>query len=342
MLRSSVSQPFTIAAVPNENFPVLGGEGVANRPLKINRDLLLYNGRLELRKSRNTLNSETKKRLLDRCVADRPPAGSRQVPQPQHIGSNPIGSFPPDLFIWLVQQLTLPRDCSAESAFRKVISMDPTDARGYVSLGKLLQEVGRLDEAAQLYEEGCQTLGGSNAYIWQVTPGRTLNRPRSPRTCSGVNHARGRPSHACARRCGDLLLSSSPQAWATLEGKRGNVSQARRLYDAAIVADPKHPAAWHGWGMLEMRQGDLLRARELFIRGLRELGPDRDSAYLHHSLAMLCKRLGRMEEARQWFEQGTFTKEGEGSFALWKDWGQLEAEAGDITLARCGWGPWAT
>lgn len=39
----------------------------------------------------------------------------------------------------------------------------------------------------------------------------------------------------------------------------GNVSLARKLYDAAIVANPQHAAAWHGWGLLEKDQGNYLR-----------------------------------------------------------------------------------
>ena len=41
------------------------------------------------------------------------------------------------------------------------------------------------------------------------------------------------------------------QAWAVLEERAGDVNAARRLYDAATVADKRHAAAWHGWGMLE-------------------------------------------------------------------------------------------
>lgn len=48
-------------------------------------------------------------------------------------------------------------------------------------------------------------------------------------------------------------------AWAYLAAKLGNVSLARRLYDAAIVANPLHAAAWHGWGLLEKEQGNFLR-----------------------------------------------------------------------------------
>lgn len=129
-------------------------------------------------------------------------------------------------------------------------------------------------------------------------------------------------------------LTNPPQAWATLESRRGNVSRARQLFDAATAADPSHAPAWHGWGMLEMRQGELLRARDLFVRGVRELRDPDGNSHLYHSLAMLCVRLGRPAEARQWFREGTETPLGAKSVALWKDWAQLEAEGGDVVLAR--------
>jgi hypothetical protein len=55
-------------------------------------------------------------------------------------------------------------------------------------------------------------------------------------------------------------------AWAYLAARRNDVALARKLYDAAIVADKGHAAAWHGWGMLEKAQGDYLRARDLWTK----------------------------------------------------------------------------
>lgn len=62
-----------------------GGEGLPSaKPLKINRDLLIYNGRLELRKSRNTFNAATKRRLLDRC-----PRRARRALRPRPAQQRP-------------------------------------------------------------------------------------------------------------------------------------------------------------------------------------------------------------------------------------------------------------
>ena len=55
------------------------------------------------------------------------------------------------------------------------------------------------------------------------------------------------------------------QAWATLESRCGKIAQARKLFDAALVANRKHAAAWHGWGHMEKRQGNLLKAKDIWM-----------------------------------------------------------------------------
>ncbi len=92
------------------------------------------------------------------------------------------------------------------------------------------------------------------------------------------------------------------QAWATLEVREGNIAQARKvracrpprhaapllararcpadgparraqLFDAATVANGSHAPAWHGWGLLEKRQGNLTRARDLWMKARPRSGP---------------------------------------------------------------------
>ena len=56
------------------------------------------------------------------------------------------------------------------------------------------------------------------------------------------------------------------QAWAMLESRCGKIAQARKLFDAALVANRKHAAAWHGWGHMEKRQGNLLKAKDIWMK----------------------------------------------------------------------------
>lgn len=48
----------------------------------------------------------------------------------------------------------------AESDLKRCLVLDPTDARTYVILGKILMMQRRYDEARILYAEGCTQTGG--------------------------------------------------------------------------------------------------------------------------------------------------------------------------------------
>jgi hypothetical protein len=41
-----------------------------------------------------------------------------------------------------------------------------------------------------------------------------------------------------------------------------------QLFDASTVANEEHAAAWHGWGFLEKQQGDVARARDIWMKVL--------------------------------------------------------------------------
>lgn len=176
-----------------------------------------------------------------------------------------------------------------EDALRRCMALFPEDGRSYVSLGKLLVQQRRFDEALTLYEEGCTATGGTNAHIWA--------------------------------------------AWAYLAAKLNNVSLARKLYDAAIVANPQHAAAWHGWGLLEKEQGNFLRARDLWLKGIQSLRKN-PNPYLYQSLAVLAAEMDCVEESRKWFREGTRTVMGRASHALWQAWALMEQKQGDRSVVR--------
>lgn len=54
----------------------------------------------------------------------------------------------------------------SEEQLREVLARDPTDHRTYVILGTLLLRQRRVEEAREVYEEGCAVAEGSNAFIW--------------------------------------------------------------------------------------------------------------------------------------------------------------------------------
>ncbi|DBA72955.1 hypothetical protein WJX79_002845 [Trebouxia sp. C0005] len=123
------------------------------------------------------------------------------------------------------------------------------------------------------------------------------------------------------------------QAWAYLESKQNNVGQARKLYDAALVANNEHAASWHGWGLLEKRQGNFRKARDLWMKGIKAT-KSKPNSYLYQALALMATELNYTEEARQWFMEGTKTVMGAQSHAIWHAWAGMEASQGDVTVVR--------
>ncbi|GAX78832.1 hypothetical protein CEUSTIGMA_g6269.t1 [Chlamydomonas eustigma] len=62
--------------------------------------------------------------------------------------------------------------------------------------------------------------------------------------------------------------------------------------------------------------------------------PRNQNAYLYNALAVMAAQVGKVEEPRAWFEEGTQTLEGAASVALWQAWAVLEAKQGDPTAVR--------
>lgn len=82
----------------------------------------------------------------------------------------------------------------------------------------------------------------------------------------------------------------------------GNFRRARDLFDAATVADKRHVAAWHGWAVLELKQGNIKKARHLLAKGLKYAG---GNEYIYQTLALLEVKADRHEQARYLFKQAT-------------------------------------
>lgn len=74
------------------------------------------------------------------------------------------------------------------------------------------------------------------------------------------------------------------------------------LFDAATVADKKHVAAWHGWAVLELKQGNITKARNLLSKGLKYCG---QNEYIYQTLAVLEAKANRYQQARYLFNQAT-------------------------------------
>lgn len=172
----------------------------------------------------------------------------------------------------------------------------PGDGRAYVSLAKTLVLQRRLQEARTVFENGCQAVSGENAYIWQVSRALFQCLHKFPVDASTLRRIVAFFVDIVA------LLCAIKQAWACLEERLGQISKARQLFDAATVADKKHAAAWHGWAILELREGNTKKAVSLLNRGLRLCRPNE---YIHQTLALIEARAKNYDAARTNFAKAT-------------------------------------
>lgn len=39
-----------------------------------------------------------------------------------------------------------------------------------------------------------------------------------------------------------------------------------QYFEAAVLVEPSHAASWHAWGMLEKREGNFVKARDIWIK----------------------------------------------------------------------------
>lgn len=81
-------------------------------------------------------------------------------------------------------------------------------------------------------------------------------------------------------------------------------------------------------------QGNLLRARDLWLKGIRRTARF-PNPFLYQSVAVLAGEMGLTKESRKWFQEATQTfKHGAGRHGIWQAWAQMEARQGDRKSVR--------
>jgi len=100
-----------------------------------------------------------------------------------------------------------------------------------------------------------------------------------------------------------LLAPSSPTLVAyalielrhPIENKR-NYTKVARLFDEALLLDPRHGPVYNAYGNMELKRGNIERARQIYQNGVS--AHCKDLASVYHGLAMLELSLGNVETAR--------------------------------------------
>lgn len=91
------------------------------------------------------------------------------------------------------------------------------------------------------------------------------------------------------------------QAWACMEVRCGNLVRARELLDCALETDAAHGPVWNAYGLLEARHGTMRKARQYFMRGIQKAP---SHAPLYRTFGETEMRIGNYEHARELFRRG--------------------------------------
>lgn len=87
-----------------------------------------------------------------------------------------------------------------------------------------------------------------------------------------------------------------------LNGKKSNTTIARKLFQEALLIEPKHAPAYNAYANLERRLGNIDIANKLYKDGINANCTDPSSVY--HGLAKLYLSLGEVEQARSTLQKG--------------------------------------
>jgi tetratricopeptide (TPR) repeat protein len=81
-----------------------------------------------------------------------------------------------------------------------------------------------------------------------------------------------------------------------------NYTKVSRLYEEALLLDPRHGPTYNAYGNMELKVGNIEKARQIYQNGV--LANCRDVASVFHGLAMLELSLGNIETARLILRKG--------------------------------------
>ena len=86
------------------------------------------------------------------------------------------------------------------------------------------------------------------------------------------------------------------------ENNSRNITKVRRLFEEALLIEPRHGPAYNAYGNMELRMGNQDDARRIFERGVEKNCTDAASVY--HGYAKLELSLGNVDEARNILMRG--------------------------------------
>ncbi|HEX7642942.1 MAG TPA: tetratricopeptide repeat protein [Burkholderiaceae bacterium] len=183
------------------------------------------------------------------------------------------------------------RHPEAESAFRRVIELDPGKAVVHLNYGNLLGEIGRFGDAEAAYRR---------ALALQPDPGRIGTQLGAQINNNLGNVLRAMRRHAEAEQAYRNALQLDPAhlparlCLAALYGETGRLAEAEQAYREAIAAHPQAADAHNNLGVLLHATGRAAEAEQAFRQALARR-PAFPQAL--NNLGNLLRKAGQFDEA---------------------------------------------
>jgi len=96
--------------------------------------------------------------------------------------------------------------------------------------------------------------------------------------------------------------TTNNNATSNTNGKPINYTKVTKLFEQALLLDPRHGPAYNAYGNMETKRGNTDKAREIYYKGVYARCTDAASVY--HGLAKLELSLGNIEDARSVLQAG--------------------------------------
>jgi tetratricopeptide (TPR) repeat protein len=171
-----------------------------------------------------------------------------------------------------------------------------TDGRLFNAWAKMESKSGNLSEARQILRQGIELY--PRDYTLLQAAGNIEERMGNIGSARDLYAA----SLAIEPSAPTLIAYALLELRSPIDAKTSNITMVRKLFEEALMIDPKHGPAYNAFGNLERRQGNAEYARQIYENGIKANCTDAPSVY--HGLAKLHLSLGEVEEARNVLQRG--------------------------------------
>ena len=174
-------------------------------------------------------------------------------------------------------------------------TLQPEDGRVYNAWANMEVKARRYDSARNILRRGIQRYPDDHSLLQAA--GKMEER------VGNYSGARALYSQSlCVQPSAPTLVAFAMLELQSPQAKKMNFTMAERLFEEALLLDPRHGPAYNSFGNAQLRRGNIEEARSIFERGVAANCTDAASVY--HGYAKLELSLGNVKRAKLLLQKG--------------------------------------